>query len=114
MQVELLRDLFNQALEDHDESSRVGNFWCFADDYSECLTMLKTMMLNKHIQEIAADDCTITRKETGFFFKDPHGGQDTYSFDEAYFLIDLWHKTQIVIPNIIQWPPQEDITKEPL
>lgn len=94
MQVELLRDLFNQAFNEPDEQTRVGCFWCFACDYDNCLPFFKEILLNKELKVITSKECVITKKGNGFLIEDLHGNADFYSFEEAIFLIDLWDKAQ--------------------
>jgi hypothetical protein len=101
MQVELLRDLFNDAINEPNEDTRVGCFWCFASDYEECLPFLKEILMNEKIESIVTEDCKIERIENSFTLKDFHGGIDIYSYEDAAFLVDLWDKAQNVKPNKI-------------
>jgi hypothetical protein len=45
MQVELLRDLINMALAEPNQKTRIGTFWCFAQDYDDEVPLIKALFL---------------------------------------------------------------------
>ena len=105
MEVHLLRDLLNDALNDPDEKSRIGSFWVFAEDYDECIPILKKIFFDKEMKEIFSDECNVKRINETFFIEDPYGGKDIFTNDEMELVIHLWEKSWLVEPNII-----DDIT----
>ena len=92
MQVELLREIFDDVINEENESNRIGCLWVHEDAYEQCLPLLKMILLDSNIKRVTCEDCIIERKEGGFEIKDFHGGTDFYSYDDAVFLVDLWEK----------------------
>lgn len=111
MQLNLLRYLFSDAINEPNEESRVGVFWCHASCgcYDEFFSMLKIIFYNEKLTLISSSECTIAKGKKGFLIKDSDGEEDVYLHDEIVFLIDLWDKGLKIVPNIIDLDPQEKV-----
>jgi hypothetical protein len=102
VEVRLLRELIDDALNTLDEKSRIESFWVFAPDYDECLPIFKEIFLNKKMNKIENEECTITKIEHGFLVEDPSGNHDIFTNAEVSLFINLWEKAQKVKPTIIE------------
>lgn len=101
MQVELLRDLYNRALHEPNESIRVGCFWCHVPDYEEFLSSLQQIYSDDSVESLSYDNTKIQRINNGFDITDKYGHKDFYSRNETLFLINLWNKTKEVEVNTV-------------
>jgi|GEM_PF-4214263 hypothetical protein len=103
MQIKSLRELLNEALNEDDEETRVGSFWCFAEDYDKYIPTFKKIFSDESMHWIQSEGCIIERINDVFIIEDSRGIKDTFTQYEMGFIIDLWEKTFLVEPNIIDY-----------
>ncbi|MFH1831789.1 MAG: hypothetical protein ABH827_03210 [bacterium] len=98
MEVKELRADINEALSNPDETTRVGEFWCIEDEYTDCFPLFKKIFLDKKMEELIDKECIIKRCPEGFLVKDAYGDQEVFTHDEIALFIDLWQKAQKCVP----------------
>lgn len=92
MQIELLRDIINSALEWDNEETRFDTFYVFCNDYEDCYPLFIEIFENKKIEEIGNEECTIKRFKDGFLVIDSNGNRDTFTYYEISVYVDFWKK----------------------
>lgn len=107
MQIKSLRELLNEALDEEDEATRVGSFWCFAEDYDKPMPIFKKIFSDESMSWTKSEECRIDRINGAFLIEDKHETKDTFTYYEMGFMIDLWEKTFLVEPNIIDYTKEE-------
>jgi hypothetical protein len=95
MQIKSLRELLNEALNEDDEETRVG--------YDKYIPTFKKIFSDESMHWIQSEGCIIERINDVFIIEDSRGIKDTFTQYEMGFIIDLWEKTFLVEPNIIDY-----------
>lgn len=108
MQVELLRDLINQAIQEPNEQIRIGNFWCFAPDYDDEVPIFRAIFFSDNVVSIECDELVIIKSENEFLIFDRYGGEDRFTYDEVKLLIYLWEESFKVETNVIKLDQHHD------
>jgi hypothetical protein len=96
MQVELVRDLINLAINEPREETRIGAFACFSRAYDEYTPILKHIFSNEKIREIKSEEFEIKRMRDFFLIIDCYGGTDFFTKEELSLFIHLWESAQIL------------------
>lgn len=94
MEVKLLKDLINDALNEPNEDIREGTFWCYAPDYDKCIPVFKKIFFDEKIKEVKSEECVIQRINGQFLVEDSYGEKDFFTKEEVMLFIDLWEKAQ--------------------
>lgn len=92
MQVELLRDIINSALEYGNEELSFGFIATYSESYEDCYPLFLAIFDNVFIEEIENDECTIKRSEKGFLVTDCCGKKDIFTYDEIFLYTNFWKK----------------------
>jgi len=94
MEVKLLKELINDAINEPNEDIREGDFWCYAPDYDKCIPVLKKIFFDEKIEEIKSAECNIQRINGQFLIEDSYGKKDLFTKEEISLFIALWEKAQ--------------------
>lgn len=108
MQVELVRDLINTALEEPDEKTRIGCFWVYAIDYDEYTPIMKKIFDDPKLNELKSEWFDIKRVGNDFLIHDKYGNVDLFTHDEIKLFIYLWEESFIVEANTITFVDCEE------
>lgn len=103
--IKLLKEDLQEALNEPDNEIRVGKFWCFSRHYDHIYPFLKKIYCDKELKSIAYEytfECIkITRINDIFRVEDGDVEYAIFSDKEIAFFIDLYEKSQMAEPNII-------------
>lgn len=103
MQVELLRDLINDAIQEPDEQIKIGTFWCFAPDYDDEVPIFIAIFFSDNVVSIECNELVIIKSENEFLVFDRYGREDAFTYDEVKLLIYLWEESFKVETNVVKW-----------
>src|SRR5580692_7099455 len=101
MQVELLRDLINMALAEPSQSTRIGTFWCYAQDYDDEVPLIKALFFSEGVVSIESDGLILLKTDDEFVIIDHHDESDIFTYQEIQLLIFLWDESFKVKVNTI-------------
>jgi hypothetical protein len=109
MEVTLLNSLLIDALNEPNEQTRVGVFWCYAPDHDIEIYLLKIMLYENKFFIEARGQGFIERYGNKFILRDAYKGEVIFTLDDVLFLIDLWDKADRLIVNTIYIPEHENL-----